>query len=146
MTVKILNDVLPYICRMEREPGKVRIDKWLWTVRLFKSRSLASDACEKSRIFVGNQVAKSSRLIRKGDMVQIKRTGLTRIYEVLGMPQTRVSAKMVSEFMTERTPKEDIDNYLSRTRNITIYREPGTGRPTKRERRELDDFLDSIPD
>jgi ribosome-associated heat shock protein Hsp15 len=124
-----------------REDNRMRVDKWLWAVRQYKSRSLATEACEKGRIIIGDQPVKPSRLIKEGDDVLIKRTGLVRHLKVLKLTQSRLSAKLVGEFYQDLTPQSEIDAYRARLTRITIFRDPGTGRPTKQERRALDDFL-----
>ena len=125
---------------------KMRIDKWLWTVRQFKTRSLATEACDKGRILMGDQPVKPSRLIKEGDEIYIKRTGLTRRLKVLKLSAGRLNAKLVAEFCEDLTPKEEVEAYKARLTRVTMYRDPGTGRPTKRERRILDDFFDQDTD
>jgi ribosome-associated heat shock protein Hsp15 len=119
----------------------VRIDKWLWAVRLFKTRALASAACEEGKILMQDKAVKASRIVRAGDRISVKRTGLTIRVEVLRPIDKRVGAKVVTENCKDLTPSEDIEAYRTRATRMTIFREPGTGRPTKKERRALDDFL-----
>ena len=119
----------------------MRIDKWLWAVRQYKTRTLATEACEKGRILINEQTVKPSRLINEGDEISIKRTGLTRRLKVLKLTMNRLNAKLVSEYYSDLTPISEIEAYKARLIKITIYREPGTGRPTKRDRRTLDDFF-----
>ena len=119
----------------------MRIDKWLWAVRQFKSRSIASEACLQNKILVLDHPVKASRLIKIGDEIKIKRTGITTTIRVLQLTEQRLSAKLVSEYCTDLTPKEDVENYKSRLAKVTTYRDPGTGRPTKKDRRMLDDFF-----
>ena len=121
---------------------KVRIDKWLWAVRQFKTRSIATTACDQGKILVNDQPAKASRVIKEGDLISVKRTGLTRTLKVLQLTTDRMAAKLVPEFYQDLTPQADIDAFKSRITRISIYRDPGTGRPTKQERRALDDFFD----
>jgi ribosome-associated heat shock protein Hsp15 len=125
----------------EEKDNRMRVDKWLWTVRQYKSRSLATEACEKGRIIIDEQSVKPSRLIKPGDVIHVKRTGLIRQLKVLKLNPGRLSAKLVPEFCEDLTPQSDIDAYRARLTRVTIYRDPGTGRPTKQERRALDDFL-----
>lgn len=125
----------------EEELNRMRVDKWLWVIRQYKSRSLATEACEKGRIIISEQIVKPSRLIKEGDIVEVKRTGLTRKLKVLKLFHNRLAAKLVPEYCEDLTPQADIDAYKARLSRITIYRDPGTGRPTKQERRALDDFL-----
>jgi ribosome-associated heat shock protein Hsp15 len=119
----------------------MRIDKFLWAVRQYKSRSLATEACDKGKIIVGDQAVKASRLVKAGDVISVKRTGLLRRLKVLQLPATRLNAKLVPEYCRDLTPQVEIDAYLARLKRMTIYRDPGTGRPTKRDRRMLDDFF-----
>lgn len=127
---------------MENEDGKVRLDKWLWSVRMYKTRSLATTACEQGKILVNDQQAKPSRAIKLNDIIQVKRTGLTRTLKVLQISSNRMAAKLVPEYCEDLTPLADIEAYKSRISRISIFRDPGTGRPTKQERRALDDFFD----
>jgi len=119
----------------------MRIDKWLWAVRQYKTRTLATQACDQGRILINDQSVKPSRLIKEGDEVHIKRTGLVRKLRVTKLSQNRLNAKLAIEYFTDLTPQEEIDAYKARLTRVTIYRDPGTGRPTKRDRRMLDDFF-----
>ena len=121
--------------------NRMRIDKWLWVVRQYKTRSLATEACEKGRILINEKSVKPSRLINENDEISIKRTGLTRKLRVLKLTLNRLNAKLVSEYYTDLTPVNEIEAYKTRLTKITIFRDPGTGRPTKRDRRTLDDFF-----
>lgn len=122
-------------------PLQIRIDKWLWTVRQFKTRSMATTACDQGKIFVNGQPAKPSRMVKTGDEIQLKRTGLVRTLFVLKITPNRLGAKLVPEYAKDTTPQEEIDAFKARSTRVNIYRDPGTGRPTKRERRALDDFM-----
>ncbi|HNP48299.1 MAG TPA: RNA-binding S4 domain-containing protein [Bacteroidia bacterium] len=122
-------------------PSVVRIDKWLWAVRQYKTRSLATTACEQGKIIIQGQSVKPSRHIKVGDEIILKRTGLIRTLKVLQLTNNRLNAKLVPEYMQDLTPPEDIAAFLSRSKRVTIFRDPGTGRPTKRERRDLDEFM-----
>ena len=126
---------------MKEEALRMRIDKWLWVVRLYKSRSQASEACEQNKILLLDHPVKASRMIKEGDEIKIKRTGLTRILKVLKLTEKRLPAKLVTDYCMDLTPPEEIENYKARISRVTIYRDPGTGRPTKRDRRMLDDFI-----
>ena len=124
----------------------MRIDKWLWAVRQYKTRTLATEACEKGRILINDQSVKPSRLISEGNEISIKRTGLTRKLKVLKLTANRLGAKLVSEYLSDLTPVSEIEAYKARLTRMTIFRDPGTGRPTKRDRRVLDDFFDNADD
>jgi ribosome-associated heat shock protein Hsp15 len=121
----------------------MRVDKWLWAVRQYKTRTLATHACDQGKIVIDEITVKASRLIKVGDEICIKRTGLLRRLKVLQIPPSRLNAKLVTEFCTDLTPQSEIDAYRTRLTKMTIYREPGTGRPTKRDRRALDDFFET---
>lgn len=119
---------------------EVRIDKWLWAVRLFKTRSQASDACKKSRILINNQLVKSSRTIKVGDIFQVKRPPVTFSYEVLALAEKRMGAKLVSEYLKDITTPDQIEILELQKINHHLNRQKGSGRPTKKERREIEDF------
>ncbi len=121
---------------------EVRIDKWLWAVRLFKTRSLAAEACRKGKILIGDQEIKPSKTIKIGDVIQVKRNPVLFSYEVIGLIENRVGAKLVPDFMKDVTTPDQLELYELGKINAKIQREKGTGRPTKKERRELDSFLD----
>lgn len=121
---------------------KVRIDKWLWSVRIFKSRTIATDACKKRRIFIGEHVAKPSSVVQRGDHVHVRKDGFNLEFKVIDLIQKRVSAPLAQACYQNLTPAEELskfdDWYIGKSgREI---REKGAGRPTKRERRELDEF------
>ena len=87
----------------------VRIDKWLWAVRVFKTRTIASEACKKGRVIIGNNSVKSSRMIRIGEVVQVKKPPITYSFKVLAISQKRMGAKLVPEFMENVTPAEEYE-------------------------------------
>lgn len=119
-----------------------RIDKWLFAVRLYKTRSLASEECRKGKVTIGGMNVKPSREIKVGETVQLRRPPITRSYKILALTENRMAAKLVPEFMVETTPASELE-ILEVQKNMSVYnRERGTGRPTKKERRDLDDFFD----
>ena len=116
----------------------VRIDKFLWAVRLFKTRSLAAEACKKGRVMIDDQPVKSSRQIRRGDEISIKVPPAVKTYKVLDLSEKRMGAKLVPDYLEETTPQGEID-LLEKARMVRKMDRPkGTGRPTKKERRDLD--------
>ena len=120
----------------------IRIDKWLWAVRLYKTRSLASEECKKGKVMINGMNVKPSREIKEGETIQLRRPPITRSYKVLALAENRMAAKMVPEFMVETTPASELE-ILEEMKNRNIdNRDRGTGRPTKKERRDLDDFFD----
>lgn len=119
----------------------IRIDKWLFAVRLYKTRSLASEECRKGKVTINGMNVKPSREIKEGETIQLRRPPITRSYKVIALTENRMSAKLVPEFMVETTPASELE-ILEIQKNMSIYnRERGTGRPTKKERRDLDDFF-----
>ncbi len=122
---------------------QVRIDKWLWAVRFFKTRSSATEACRKGRITIGEVQVKPSRIIKTGDIIKIRKPPVTYTYKVMQLTEKRMGAKLVSDFVLDMTPPEEL-KILEIQRNMAwLQRDPGTGRPTKKERRELDNFFES---
>ncbi|HOH71179.1 MAG TPA: RNA-binding S4 domain-containing protein [Paludibacteraceae bacterium] len=123
----------------------VRIDKWLWAVRLFKTRSLAAEACKKGKVLIQGQAVKPSRMVSVGDVVQIKRAPILFSFKVLALTQNRMNAKLVPDFMQNITTPDQLQLLEMIKLDKTAYRERGTGRPTKKERRDLDSFVDETP-
>lgn len=120
----------------------IRIDKWLWAVRLFKTRSLASEECKKGKVTINGISVKPSREIKEGETIQLRRPPITRSYKVVALTENRLSAKLVPEYMVETTPASELE-IVEMQKHMSIFnRERGTGRPTKKERRDLDDFFD----
>lgn len=119
----------------------MRIDKWMWAVRIFKSRTLAAEACEKGRITVNAAVVKASRIIKSGDAIAFSYGALTRKFVVIDILKTRVGAVDVHKYCKETTPEEDLLNYAAMRKATAAWRDKGSGRPTKKDRRELDDFV-----
>ena len=115
-----------------------RLDKWLWAVRIFKSRSLASDACRAGSVAVNELTAKPARDVRPGETVTVKQGLVLRTLRVIGVPPSRVGAKLVQNFCDDLTPKEEFEKRRERSVQQILAREKGSGRPTKRDRRLLD--------
>jgi ribosome-associated heat shock protein Hsp15 len=124
---------------LNQPPDKIRIDKWLWTVRIFKSRSLAGDACNNGRILVNGMPAKPSKDIKAGDSVLVRKPPVIYTYHVKGIPNSRLSAKLVPDYLEDNTSVEEL-NKLHVNETIFFKRDRGTGRPTKRERRQMDNL------
>lgn len=120
----------------------VRIDKWLWAVRLFKTRSQATEACRKGHVSIGNLPVKPSRMLSTGETVMVRKEQVVRSFKVLALAEKRMSAKLVVDYIEDVTPPEELE-ILEMQKNMRwISRDRGTGRPTKKERRDLDDFFD----
>lgn len=120
----------------------VRVDKWLWAVRIFKTRSQATEACRKGHVSIGNLPVKPSRTIHPGEIVQVRKPPLVRSFKVLELAEKRMSAKMAAGYMEDVTPPEELEVIEMQKKMRWITRDKGTGRPTKKERRDLDDFFD----
>jgi ribosome-associated heat shock protein Hsp15 len=121
---------------------EVRIDKWLWAVRLFKTRTLAADACKKGKVIIQNIQVKPSRNVKVGDIVSIKRNPILFSFKVLALSENRMNAKLVADFMLNVTTPDQLELIELAKLAGQIGRDRGTGRPTKKERRELDDFIE----
>jgi ribosome-associated heat shock protein Hsp15 len=116
-------------------PGAVRLDKWLWAARVFKTRSVAADACSGGKVDVNDEAAKAAKHVRPGDVIKVTLgEGRRRILEVVALGERRGSAEVARALYADLTPPEP----PRLPRRAPVYRPPGTGRPTKRERRELD--------
>ena len=121
---------------------EVRIDKWLWAVRLFKTRSLAAEACRKGKVLVRGVETKPSRNIKVGDVVCVKRNPVLFSFEVLGLSENRMGAKLVPAYMSNVTTSDQLELFELSQIAARNNRDRGTGRPTKKDRRELDQFFD----
>ena len=121
----------------------MRADKFLWHVRLFKTRSLASEACRKNQVQIAGTAVKASREIKQGDHIRLRRSQIFFEFLVLDLPKSRVGAKLVPLYLKNITPPEEIERMelmrLSRTTYVNAYRE---GRPTKKDRREIEGFTE----
>ena len=121
---------------------KVRIDKWLWSVRIFKSRTRASDACRSGKIRIGESSVKPSEKVSVGQKVHVKKGGFDLEFLVKKLIEKRVGAPLARECYDNLTPAEELNKFADWFvgKGAAERREKGTGRPTKRDRREIDDF------
>jgi len=124
----------------------IRIDKFLWSVRIFKTRSIASDECRKGRIIINNIQVKPSRLITKNEIVTVKKPPVIFTYRVIEPIENRVSAKLVEQFVEDLTVEEERAKLDIKHSLALGYRDKGTGRPTKKERRLIDRIKDDMQD
>lgn len=121
---------------------KVRIDKWLWAVRIYKTRTLAADACKKGRIIINGLEVKPSHEVRKGEIIFVRKLPVIYTLRVKELLHNRQPAQHVKEYMEDLTSPEELEKL--KLNDLLFYkREKGTGRPTKKERRLLDDLLSS---
>jgi len=122
--------------------NEVRIDKWMWATRIFKTRTIAAEACKKGRVSVSGTTVKPSRTIKIGDIIQVRKPPVTYSFKVLALTENRMGAKLVPEFLENVTPPEQMEILeLSRISGF-INRSKGRGRPTKRDSRELKKFTE----
>jgi ribosome-associated heat shock protein Hsp15 len=126
---------------MENE--SLRIDKWLWEVRLFKSRSLATDACKAGKVKMDGSNVKASKEIKEGDVITVSLNPLFKTVRVKKFPKSRVNAKVVTDFMEDLTPQAEYDRVKMINETNIEYRDRGIGRPTKKQRRVIDQLKNS---
>ena len=122
----------------------IRLDKYLWAVRVFKTRSDAADAIRNNRVMVNNAYAKPSRDVQVGDVITVKKMPVTYSYKVVDLVSSRQGAKNVPQYCLNITPQEELDKLSTPRETIFVFRERGTGRPTKKERREIDALMDGF--
>lgn len=123
---------------------EVRIDKYLWAVRIFKTRSDAAEAVRNNRVTVNGSTVKPSREVKIGDTIAVKRMPVTYEYKVLELVSSRQPAKNVPTYCLNITPQSELDKLSAPRETIFVFRDRGTGRPTKKERRDLDSLMDGI--
>lgn len=126
--------------------SEVRIDKWLWAMRVFKTRTVATEACKKGRVMMGGVAVKPSRPIKPGDIIDVRKPPVTYSFRVKAVAQNRLGAKLVPDYMENVTPQSQLDLLDVVRISGFIDRRKGLGRPTKREGRELSRFTDSLAD
>ena len=126
------------------EGKHIRIDKYLWAVRIYKTRSIASDECHKGRILIGNVPVKPSRTISAGDIITVRKPPVNFTYRVTDPIENRVSAKLVPDHMEDLTPEEEKAKLDFRQSGNLLHRPKGLGRPTKKERRMIDRMQDGF--
>ena len=120
-----------------------RIDKWLWAMRVFKTRTNATDACKKGRVSMGGTNVKPSRTVKAGDVIDVRKPPITYTFKVIAIPPGRLGAKLVPEYLENLTPQSQYD-LLEMTRiSGFVDRRKGLGRPTKRDAREMASFKEA---
>ncbi len=123
---------------------EVRIDKWLWSVRVFKTRSEAAEACKKGKVKVNAIEAKPSRDLRVNDIITVRKSPVLYTYRVVGLITNRQPAKLVELYAENITPQDELDKLTGNSLVISMTRDKGEGRPTKKDRRKLDDLKNNI--
>ena len=124
----------------------MRVDKFLWCVRYFKTRSIATEACKQGKVRIADAIVKPSREVYPTDKLVVRKNQINYEIEVLDLPQSRVGAKLVNLYINDVTPKEEFAKLELLKYSQDYYRKKGTGRPTKKDRRELDDWFESPED
>lgn len=124
----------------------VRIDKYLWAIRTFKTRTDAADACKSGKVKVNGMEAKPAKDIKAGDTIEIRRNNVHFTFKVIAELENRQPAKNVALYAENITPQSELDKLYAPKESIAFYRDRGTGRPTKKERRDIDSLLDGFFD
>ena len=124
----------------------MRIDKFLWCIRLYKTRPLAADEIKKNRVSIGDSPVKSAKEVKVGEIIRIKKNQILYTIKVIQIPKSRVGAKLVPLYIEDHTEKEQYELLKMRRSEQSYYRNKGEGRPTKKDRRELSEFISDSPD
>ena len=122
----------------------MRLDKYLWAMRYFKTRSLATEALKKGKARIGDQIAKPSREVFPGDVIALRKEQVDYVMEVIALPESRVGAKLLNLYRTDMTPPENLEVARLKQLAQSHYRERGTGRPTKKDRRALEQYTPDV--
>lgn len=121
--------------------AEARIDKWLWASRIFKTRTIAAEACKKGRVFINGTQVKPSRMIKPGEVIQVKKPPVTYSFKVLQAIEKRIEAKLVPEILENVTTPEQYELLEMSKISGFVDRARGTGRPTKKDRRSMEEFI-----
>lgn len=121
----------------------MRLDKLLWSFRYYKTRSIAANACKNNHVKVNGVVSKPSKDVFVSDKIQIRKDQINYIFTVIDVPKSRLGAKLLDQYRTDETPKEQFESKEFAKLAQDYYRKKGTGRPTKKDRRDIEDYKDS---
>ncbi|WP_209388824.1 MULTISPECIES: RNA-binding S4 domain-containing protein [unclassified Chryseobacterium] len=121
----------------------MRIDKFLWSIRFYKTRSVAAEEIKKNRVSIGTSVVKSSKEVKEGDVIKIRKNQIDYQIKVIQIPKSRIGAKLVSLHIKDVTDKEQLELLKMRKLSQDYYRIRGEGRPTKKDRRDMDDYVEN---
>lgn len=121
----------------------MRIDKYLWCIRIFKTRNMATEACKKGHVKIDGSNVKPAKEVFGNEMIQVRKNQMNYELEVLDIPPSRVGAKLVDLYRKDRTPKEELEKLDLLKFSKDHYRKKGTGRPTKKDRRDIDEYHES---
>lgn len=127
-------------------PAEVRVDKWLWAMRVFKTRTIATDACKKGRVMMGGVPVKPSRAVKEGDIIDVRKPPVTYTFRVKQVTQNRLGARLVEGYLENLTPQSQYDMLEMARISGFIDRQKGLGRPTKRDGREMARFREEAAD
>lgn len=122
----------------------VRLDKYLWAIRAFKSRNDATEACKGNKVHVNDTVAKPSKMIKVGDLLSVRKGPVMFTYRVKALIENRVGAKLVPDYAEDLTPQAELDKMHAPSETFFVRRDRGAGRPTKRDRRIMDEMMDNL--
>lgn len=122
----------------------VRLDKYLWAIRVFKTRSEASDACNGNKVKIGGVNAKPAKAVKVGDTLEIRKGPVLLTYRILALSESRMGAQLVPQYAENLTPESELDKMHAPRETIVLQRDRGTGRPTKKDRRQLDELMDMM--
>ena len=123
---------------------EARLDKWLWAARIFKTRTITADACKKGRVMISGVQQKPSKMIKEGEVIQVRKPPITYSFKVLKCIQNRVGAKLVPEILENVTTPDQYELLEMNRISGFVNRARGMGRPTKKDRRDLDDFITPV--
>ncbi len=124
----------------------MRIDKYLWCVRYYKTRSIATQACKKGAVKINDKSLKPSKEVYPGDIIEVRISQINYKFQILEIPKSRLGAKLVDQYRKDTTPKEAFQNLELLKYSKDYYRKKGTGRPSKKDRRDIEDFTGSVND
>lgn len=120
----------------------MRIDKYLWAIRVFKTRNMASEACKKGQVRINNCITKPSKEVYKGEEIMVRKNQINYKFIVIDTPESRIGAKLVDLYRKDETPKEEFEKFDLLKYSKDYYRKKGTGRPTKKDRRDIDNYTE----
>ena len=121
----------------------MRLDKFLWSVRFYKTRNISAEEIKKYRVSIGGQIVKASREVKEGEIIENRKNQINYKIKIIQIPKSRVGAKLVALYVVDMTEKEQYELLKIRKLSQDYYRQKGLGRPTKKDRRDMDNFIDS---
>lgn len=124
----------------------VRLDKYLWAIRVYKTRSEATDACSGNKVKIGGVNAKPSKAVKIGDILEIRKGPVLLTYKILALTESRMGAPLVPQYAENLTPESELQKMHAPRETIVLQRDRGAGRPTKKDRRQLDGLMDMMDD